>query len=649
MRASIYIRPIGDDRHATPGVAPSAALSGNNILFDAGTRFEQSAPGFDVEFGHAIPFIPDTRAYIAHYDFDVDNGRDVTGYRTRVASDLNDYIRVGMEYQFNDSVRDNDISASVRLRLPFGGTSQHNTHTGIRARMMEPVVRDIDIITQAPAPTPQTVMKADGSGPAHIFFVENTAAPGGDGTATRPFNILTAAENAAGTYDTIYVLPGNGGVNGMNNGITLDDAGQRLLGGGVALTLDTRRALIPTALNGYVLQPETSAPVITNGAGHGITVAADHVGIAGLTVDGAAGDGIRVAAGAGGSVQDLTIDRVRATNNTGNGLTLYATAGGHVGAAVSNSQFRDNAAHGVVAYDDTVGTFAVDLGGGTAGSIGNNALYDNALEDLAVELDGGTLAAENNYWGQAGGPTASQIFTGAPSTAALAAHWQLNNGTGDRIGNHNATLNNGAAYDNAGQLGGAILLDRTAMQYIEAADFAAADTGDKLTVSYWINPATLAATATHLAKWDETNTNNNNTWGVRAANADGTELYFFIADAIDSGNNFFATSDANLVTGEWAMLTMVYDGNGATNADRLKVYKNGVQLNGAFVGNIAATLNQTAESVTFGRQLVNVPAFAQYFDGRVDDIRIYSDSLTAAQIAELYRMNGNSTVNSNGA
>jgi hypothetical protein len=148
-----------------------------------------------------------------------------------------------------------------------------------------------------------------------------------------------------------------------------------------------------------------------------------------------------------------------------------------------------------------------------------------------------------------------------------------------------------------------------------------------------------------VAKWDINN--GSSSWGVRASNADGTELFVFItADNNDGGQNYFQTSDAHLTSGIWANVTFVYDGTGATDADRLKVYKDGVQLNGSFTGTIPAQLNNTARPISIGREMISNPAYAQPFDGLIDDVRIYNQSLTSSTIDELIRMNAASGLDS---
>ncbi|MCD8493926.1 MAG: hypothetical protein LRY39_00560 [Alphaproteobacteria bacterium] len=106
----------------------------------------------------------------------------------------------------------------------------------------------------------------------------------------------------------------------------------------------------------------------------------------------------------------------------------------------------------MIVYDDsTAGSVNADLGGGTLGSPGLNILSGNTLEDLTIDLDGGTLAAQNNWWGQASGEYQSapsgglkpQIYYGAPIDDGLVGHWTFDSEwldattAYDRSGNNN--------------------------------------------------------------------------------------------------------------------------------------------------------------------------------------------------------------------
>ena len=153
-----------------------------------------------------------------------------------------------------------------------------------------------------------------------VVYVDNSAAPGGDGRATAPFATLAAAGAAADRDgDTLYLFRGDGTASGMGGGLTLRD-GQRLLGERQPLTVggDALRAASPGARSAL---------------GGPVRLAAGNV-VAGVAVaaSGAAG-AIDGAAGAGdATLRDLALD-----NAAGPGLRLDGTSGATTVADVAAS------------------------------------------------------------------------------------------------------------------------------------------------------------------------------------------------------------------------------------------------------------------------------------------------------------------------
>src|SRR4051794_9747110 len=91
-----------------------------------------------------------------------------------------------------------------------------------------------------------------------VWYVDNSAAAGGDGSSAHPFNSLAAVSGASGpdiAGDIIYVRAGNAPYTG---GITLLD-GQTLWGENEALVV-----------NGVTLQAAGGDPTITNAGGNGV-------------------------------------------------------------------------------------------------------------------------------------------------------------------------------------------------------------------------------------------------------------------------------------------------------------------------------------------------------------------------------------------
>ena len=105
------------------------------------------------------------------------------------------------------------------------------------------------------APTAVSVnMNWTNTADVDILFVNNLAAPGGNGSIEAPFSSLKDAEVASEAGDVIYVFPGDGTPRNMEEGIILKDD-QVIASSGAPLTLE--EISIPPMTPG-------ETPVITN-------------------------------------------------------------------------------------------------------------------------------------------------------------------------------------------------------------------------------------------------------------------------------------------------------------------------------------------------------------------------------------------------
>lgn len=651
---------LSDEREYGSGVSTftgSPYFEGTGVFVTrnaSGQIVEEIMDGADVEVGFTLPVLNDytdsIRFYTGGYYFSGEHSESINGWRTRLAADITPDFQIGARFQKDDE-RGSQGFLEATIRFPFGNKKSYKGE-GLKARLDESPERDIDIVTGAAETAPSAtnektaIMNAATGTVQKIIHVDNSNVAAGDGSTENPYNSLQAAEAAAGSYDIIYLHEGDGTTANQNQGITLSHTGQKLIGTGEAFSFNSPDFHIFTGESLPTGQSIAAGgvPVITNinAGGDGVAITANNVVLQGVTIDTADRYGVSVIAdGAAASATGVQISDVTVTGAE-SGFYFHGANGGAVGVSVQASRAVSNTQYGMVVYDDTNDDFTVDLGGGAYQSAGYNTITGNGMEDLSVDYDSRALSAKNNWWGQAGGPVAGQVYFGAPLDDGLVGHWLLDETGGtsveSRVGAHTGNFGGSPALSpSGGLLNGAVQFDDGSGDYISVADYDAVDTGNKLTLSYWVNPDTLQPTASHIVKWEETNAANNSSWGVRA-DPSGEELYVFIAAGPpDGGDNFFATSNLNLTAGDWANITFVYDGAGATNADRLKVYKNGVQVAGAFNGTIPTSLNNTAEDISFGRRIVDNPLYADYLDGRLDDIRLYNSALSAAEVAEISR------------
>ncbi|MBL8028703.1 MAG: immunoglobulin domain-containing protein, partial [Fibrobacteres bacterium] len=90
-------------------------------------------------------------------------------------------------------------------------------------------------------------------------------------------------------------------------------------------------------------------------------------------------------------------------------------------------------------------------------------------------------------------------------------------------------------------------------------------------------------------------------------------------------------SSANLAIGQWYMFAGTYDGKVA------RAFLNGVLVDSQTISATGARLDQNVSPLCIGYLNDNPDG---WFNGAMDDIRIYNAALSAAQIDSLYRLNG---------
>lgn len=653
--ANIYNPLSGKNQFNIPNPNPQApALIGTGIFVDTnGIGIEEPQHGFDFELGwetgQRIDFFKNNtdsaRFYLGGFYFNSDNTNSIKGIRARAAIDITPDVQVGGRVQY-DTERGSQGFLEATIRFPFGQKRAFRDY-GVRARLDESPERDIDIVTGsaiAQSGSRVQITNAQTGQPQTIIHVNNEAGAGGDGSAEAPFNNLTDAQNAANNNDIVYIHTGDGMATGQNTGITLNRSGQKLIGAGTDLVFDmskfgTANGLPPVST---ILIAASTAPVISNNTlnGHGIDITASNITVSGVVVDNANGDGINIDAD-NTDIESIKISNVTVQNNNRHGIYIRGANDGNASALIEKAVITGNARHGVVVYDDTDGSFEVDLGGGAQNSTGMNILSGNTLEDLAVDYDGRTLAAQNNWWGQASGPDtdnpgigiAPQIYYGVPIDDGLIGHWTfdtewMDNTTAyDRSGNgYDGTLQGGLSFANVvdGVKRQALLFDggEITLGSIPAFEFTSTDS---FSIFNYAEP------------------DNTNTRGYSfAMNSTGSFGFGFFFDfendriALTRGNASSSYSSNAVFTDTgagWVNAAAVYD------SSNISYYRNGAAAGTSGhtftqpVGNIARIGDRTS-----GNSAITI------YDGKLDDIRVYNRVLTTNEILELSRMNTDSVI-----
>ena len=388
-----------------------AGFVGNQIIVNTDqTIIEEALPGLDLELGWKVPFLDgftdSTRVYGGVYHFEGDKAENVTGWRTRISSDITQNILLGARFQSED-VRGSQGFLEATIRFPFGNKQSYKKQ-GLYARLDESPERDIDIVSNEAVTEDginEVLLNATSGAIQNVIHVDNTNGVG-TGTAEDPFNTLAAAEAVAGPNDIIYVHRGDGLTTGQNAGLTIDDEGQMLIGSGSSLRFDGSRfsvgngSTISGSAAELIAANSLGGPSITNPGGDAIRISADNVLISGIIADGASQRGIFAFNNTNTTWNNISVQNLIAINNTFEGVR-FETNG--TNSEISNIVARDilvdnNSRTGLLVFANNRSVISgANVSNITATNNGENGIwiYSRFLTDMS-NVTVNNLTSNNN-------------------------------------------------------------------------------------------------------------------------------------------------------------------------------------------------------------------------------------------------------------
>ncbi len=160
--------------------------------------------------------------------------------------------------------------------------------------------------------------------------------------------------------------------------------------------------------------------------------------------------------------------------------------------------------------------------------------------------------------------------------------------------------------------------------YVEATDESAFDIQDEITLECWFKPGSLSGMQGLMSK---NYGNNAHPYQVRLV--DNEIVFGFYSNTI--GWQSIQTYGANLTVGQWSHIAAVY------NMSTMKIYVNGVQK---------ATANKNFQ-IPLNNQPFEIARTNdinyKYFNGRIDEVRVWNRALLAGEVSENLCTNYTST------
>ena len=204
----------------------------------------------------------------------------------------------------------------------------------------------------------------------------------------------------------------------------------------------------------------------------------------------------------------------------------------------------------------------------------------------------------------------------------LAGHWQFDEGAGDIAHDASVFANHavlrGAAWTNEGKSGGAIEFDGMD-DYASIKGYEGVVGTQARTVAAWVR--TQANDYVDLLSWGQNEPGAR--WAMLLTRGSRKEAYGALRVAVGAG---YATGTRRVADGQWHHIAVVLEASDAPGVGDIRLYVDG-EVDGISDMSDVSILTSAGRDVTFG---VCMDAQPHYYNGAMDDVRIYSRAMSQA-------------------
>lgn len=228
--------------------------------------------------------------------------------------------------------------------------------------------------------------------------------------------------------------------------------------------------------------------------------------------------------------------------------------------------------------------------------------------------------------------------TGAMASGVTAA-WHLDETSGTREDSAGSSdlADNNTVTQSTGVLGNDAFFTAANSEFLSVADNAALGFTTALSISFWVKQTTLGTNRAMIGKWTY---QTDGEFAIQTGWADPNEITMYIAtSAADSGTGCrvtFGNVDIGLQMDEdiWYHIAIIYDGTQTGDANRLKLYQDGVLKDSNTVtGAVPASMIDGGADFFLGKF---GGSLTRYFDGELDEVVLWNRAITEAEVDLLY-------------
>ena len=164
-------------------------------------------------------------------------------------------------------------------------------------------------------------------------------------------------------------------------------------------------------------------------------------------------------------------------------------------------------------------------------------------------------------------------------------------------------------------------------EYLDCGDVTVINGASALTISGWINPY-MASDNDIIFSKDGDDEDNRILLYIDVSTED---LYIKYENGGMNQYGRYTSFTTAVYQNKWTHFAVVFNGSGSGNSGKLKLYLNGSAVELSFTGTIASTItNASGQSFYIGK------SGSEYFDGKIDEVRIWNDVRTDAEIKASY-------------